>query len=85
MTCSAETMPYDARTTGHSSTGGVLNVVQRWWEAYWSSRARSATMFVLRGLDDRTLHDIGIQRSEIESIAYASPSDRLRHFTAEQR
>jgi uncharacterized protein YjiS (DUF1127 family) len=36
-----------------------------------------ATVAELRSLDDRTLHDIGIHRSEIDSIAWVG-FDRIR-------
>lgn len=41
------------------------------WRGYWSNRAVRATVFVLRSLDDRTLKDIGMDRSEIESVVHA--------------
>lgn len=47
------------------------------WEAYWTRRAKRATVALLRGLDDRVLHDIGIDRSEIESVVYNRSCDRL--------
>jgi uncharacterized protein YjiS (DUF1127 family) len=40
-------------------------------------RAIRATVAELRSLDDRTLHDIGIHRSEIDSIAWVG-FDRIR-------
>ena len=41
-------------------------------------RAQRATVLMLRSLDGRTLKDIGIDRSEIESVVYGRPDDR-RH------
>ena len=46
------------------------------WRSYWRRRAERATLFVLHSLDDRTLKDIGIDRSEIESVTCAP---RTRH------
>ena len=47
------------------------------WHGYWSNRAIRATALILRSLDDRTLKDIGMDRSEIKSIIYAhGASDR---------
>jgi uncharacterized protein YjiS (DUF1127 family) len=56
----------------------VSHVVKRAWVGYWTHRARRATVFVLHALDDRTLKDIGMDRSEIESVVYAQPRDRAR-------
>lgn len=52
--------------------------IGRAWAAYWSGRARRATVVMLQSLDGRTLKDIGIDRSEIESVIYGQPDDRRR-------
>jgi len=49
---------------------------ERAWATYWSAQARRATVMVLRSLDDRTLKDIGMDRSEIESVVYARAGER---------
>jgi uncharacterized protein YjiS (DUF1127 family) len=46
----------------------AVHFVRRSWRVYWEWRARRATILLLRALDDRTLHDIGIAPSEIESL-----------------
>ncbi len=64
----------------HSGTHGLGSSLRRLWNAYWAHRARNATVFLLRGLDDRTLRDIGMDRSEIESIVYSRSCERLRRY-----
>jgi uncharacterized protein YjiS (DUF1127 family) len=44
--------------------------MRRAWTRYWTHRAARATAGILHRLDDRTLKDIGLDRSEIESVAY---------------
>jgi uncharacterized protein YjiS (DUF1127 family) len=56
---------------------GLVHGLWIWWEAYWTRRAKRAAVALLRGLDDRILHDIGIDRSEIESVVYGKSADRL--------
>lgn len=38
---------------------------------YLAWRTRRATRAILHGLEDRTLHDIGLNRSEIEAVTGA--------------
>ncbi len=47
------------------------------WEFASIRRARNSTIAVLRALDDRTLKDIGIKRSEIEDLAHDDKAERL--------
>jgi len=58
-----------------------VGVAKRWWRAYWDWRAREATVLILRSLDRRTLHDIGVDPSEIESLVYGG-GDRRRRYDA---
>jgi uncharacterized protein YjiS (DUF1127 family) len=51
------------------------------WSAYWEWRARKATILLLRSLDRRTLHDIGIADGEIESLVCGG-NDRCRCYDA---
>ena len=46
--------------------GRIARAGRRAWHTYWDWRARQATVEILRALDNRTLHDIGLSRSEIE-------------------
>ena len=47
------------------------------WRRYSIRRARQATIQVLRSLDDRALKDIGMRRSEIESVVHDDKAERL--------
>src|SRR5262245_57255230 len=59
-------------------TGGVLRSA---WCAYWERRARRATVALLQSLDAPTLRDIGINRSEIESVVYGPPRERRQQMS----
>jgi uncharacterized protein YjiS (DUF1127 family) len=54
----------------------VLGMARRVWSAYWAWRAERATVAILHGLDDWALKDIGIDRSEIESVVYGARQER---------
>lgn len=60
--------------------GWLGPMLKRCWHAYWDWRARQATVLILRALDNRTLHDIGISASEIESCVYGQRCDRRRGY-----
>jgi uncharacterized protein YjiS (DUF1127 family) len=53
--------------------------VVRAWTSYWDYQARRATMLLLLSLDDRTLSDIGFQRTEVHSVVLG-PQDRTRPY-----
>jgi uncharacterized protein YjiS (DUF1127 family) len=83
MTCTSfirQTALAPQRPLGFSARAARL--VRRAWHAYWDWRARKATVFILRSLDCRTLHDIGIHPSEIESMVYGGDRDRCRRYDA---
>jgi uncharacterized protein YjiS (DUF1127 family) len=48
------------------------------WHAYWRRRSERATIAVLHALGDNVLHDIGIDRSEIESVVRTRSKGRLQ-------
>jgi uncharacterized protein YjiS (DUF1127 family) len=50
------------------------------WQAYWRRRAERATINLLHSLGDKVLHDIGIDRSEIESVVRTRSKGRLQRF-----
>ena len=58
----------------------TVSLVRQGWRRYWEWRARRATVLILSALNDRTLHDIGINPSEIESCVYGQGNDRLRRY-----
>jgi uncharacterized protein YjiS (DUF1127 family) len=57
--------------------GGFL---KREWTAYLTRRAKRATVRILSDLDDATLRDIGLSRSEVESVTYGTPGDRRVNY-----
>ena len=58
----------------------AVALARRSWRTYWERRARRATVLILCSLDERTLHDIGISSSEIQSCVYSRSGDRLRRY-----
>jgi uncharacterized protein YjiS (DUF1127 family) len=59
----------------------IVGVARRAWQRYWANNAQRSAVFALRALDDRTLKDIGIDRSEIESVVYARAQGSGRRIT----
>ena len=50
------------------------------WRSFWAHRAEQASIVLLKSLDDRTLSDIGFNRSEIESVVRNRSSERLHRY-----
>ena len=69
-------------TTPNSLTPAarVAEMLKGAWHAYLDWRARHATLRILRSLDSRTLHDIGLHADEIESAVYGKRGDRKRWY-----
>jgi uncharacterized protein YjiS (DUF1127 family) len=59
----------------------VAATTGKWWRAYALRRERNAAVHELRALDDRSLKDIGINRSEIEWVVDGEDATRLRDAT----
>jgi len=78
MTSSTQALWRGSHADASSSAPG--HSLRRWWETYWARRAQRASVHLLSSLDDRTLQDIGVNRSEIESIVYAKSGERLRRY-----
>jgi len=71
--------------TGGGATAAVLaqrlaELGKDLWRAYRRRRSERATIAVLQALNDNVLHDIGIDRSEIESVVRTRSKGRLQHF-----
>jgi uncharacterized protein YjiS (DUF1127 family) len=80
MTCNAHALASPDHADTHGQAHGLGQRLTSWFQAYGRRRAQRATVFMLQGLDDRVLSDIGIDRSEIESVVYGKPGDRLRIY-----
>jgi len=79
-----------ARSAPTSFYSHLTDAVRNGWAGYWVRRAERETVFVLHSLDDRTLKDIGMDRSEIESVVYGQPegsraSERRATMCAQSR
>ena len=63
-------------------TGPVTTPQTRLYESYVTAfrkrRSRRAAIAQLHALEDRLLHDIGIDRSEIESVVHFAGRDPTR-------
>jgi uncharacterized protein YjiS (DUF1127 family) len=75
---------YATFTSSHrplSRLNQAVDVLRRWWWAYWLHRSQRATVIMLSSLDPRVLRDIGIDRSEIDSVVYGRAGERLRAYS----
>jgi uncharacterized protein YjiS (DUF1127 family) len=64
--------------TRHLVAGVMARGVERALAGFAERMAARHTIAQLRALDDRTLHDIGLHRSEIGSLALDVGADRIR-------
>jgi len=73
---SAPTVSSQAEGRAH----GLAAFVRQQWRAYWERRAQRLTVVMLSALDDQTLRDIGVGRSEIDSVVYSRSGERVRRY-----
>lgn len=63
--------------TGMAAAAALpVAAIARWWAAIRQYQRDRLTRQILEGLDDRTLRDIGIDRSEIASIVLTRAAGR---------
>jgi uncharacterized protein YjiS (DUF1127 family) len=61
----------DTGTAAPRIEGRFAAALRRWWNGLDERRRIRLTMHALRGLNDRTLKDIGLERGDIESAVRA--------------
>ena len=71
-TATIRTRHHHAGSLTHRLSGRLHDA----WAAFLAYRAERETVRMLRSLDNRTLKDIGLHRSEIESLAHNPASER---------
>jgi uncharacterized protein YjiS (DUF1127 family) len=73
------TMPYRPQPPRYPSGGGrrVLAALGRLWRAFAAMQEARATARALAVLDDRALHDIGVDRGAIPAVARQVASAHL--------
>jgi len=73
-------MTYHTETLHPSLSHRFGEVASGLWRGYWQRRSQRATIALLHSLQDNVLHDIGLDRSEIESVVRTRSSGRLQRF-----
>ena len=82
---------YRVVTLAATAVSQVIQLAERAVQSYGHWRRRGAAIRTLRGLDDRLLHDIGVDRSEIWRVADGGAErgpiglDELARLEAEQQ
>ena len=75
-------MPFARRSgaagAAHIIAGGFARSAGKALARFRKAMAERRTIAQLRAPDDRTLHDIGLHRSEIASLALDIGADRIR-------
>ena len=77
MTYASNTLSDQPSPSLGQRVGGRLS---KEWNAYRTRSAQRATVRILRDLDDTMLRDIGLSRSEIDSVVYGASGDRRLQF-----
>jgi uncharacterized protein YjiS (DUF1127 family) len=72
-TCTETLQTSEANASWVQKIGGVAKSA---WHAFWERRANRAAVVMLQSMDAQALHDIGVNRSEIESMVYGARRDR---------
>lgn len=72
----------DAGRQRSTFAGRIGSLIAKVWRAYWDWRVKRTTVLILHSLDRRTLHDIGIDPSEIESLVHDAGRSRRRSYDA---
>jgi uncharacterized protein YjiS (DUF1127 family) len=79
MTCNTQTL-----AAGHNAVASIgqrlSDIGKGLWRSYWRRRSERATIVQLHALQDYVLHDIGIDRSEIESVVRTRSRGRRQQF-----
>jgi uncharacterized protein YjiS (DUF1127 family) len=70
------------RSAGKADTVGAIvwSFLHLIWQRYQQWRRCRRTVQTLRSLDERTLKDIGIDASEIESVVYGLSTERKQQY-----
>jgi uncharacterized protein YjiS (DUF1127 family) len=74
------TLTTSARVAENSRTGRLTAQLHAGWQRFLMRRRLKATIYMLQGLDDRTLSDIGIDRSEIEPLVNSKAAGRRQRY-----
>ena len=66
--CALQTAAGGGTAVMRALAKAVIAAAGKWWRSYAIQRAHIAAIRELHALDDRTLRDIGVSRSEIEWV-----------------
>jgi uncharacterized protein YjiS (DUF1127 family) len=72
-TCTEIVQASEMESSRLHKAGGLVRSA---WQAFWERRANRAAVVMLQSMDSQALHDMGVNRSEIESMVYGARRDR---------